>query len=77
MAVSSDCRRPAATVLRSDRCPWAASYDWLRWRVFARTLESDHVTLSRDTGGNLLVAPSRNALVTASASTPGPTIRRL
>jgi len=43
--------------------PWAASYDWLRWRVFARTLESDHVTLSRDTGGNLLMAPSRNALV--------------
>ena len=44
--------------------PWAASYDWLHWRAFARTLESDHVTLHRDTGGNLLVAPSRNPMVT-------------
>lgn len=44
--------------------PWAASYDWLRWRAFARTLEPDHVTLRRDTSGNILVAPSRNLMVT-------------
>ena len=27
---------------------WADSYDWLAWRVFARTLATDHVTLARN-----------------------------
>lgn len=44
--------------------PWARDYDWLHWRAFARTLEADHVTLARDGGGSLPMAPSRNPLVT-------------
>jgi integron integrase len=45
--------------------PWAAGYDWLRWRTFARTLEPDHATLARDAnaGGDPLAAPSSNPLV--------------
>lgn len=42
---------------------WADSFDWAQWLAFARTLESDHVTLARDASGSLLATPSQNALV--------------
>lgn len=43
---------------------WAQDYDWLRWRAFARTLESDHVTLARDAGPGRLASPSSNPVIT-------------
>ncbi|WP_078118457.1 integron integrase [Thiosocius teredinicola] len=43
---------------------WAASFDWLAWKVYARTLAADHVTLSRDARPGELAAPTHNVLVT-------------
>lgn len=40
---------------------WAASYDWYRWRAFARELEPDHPTVARC--GSALVAPGKNRKV--------------
>ncbi|MGB5454331.1 MAG: integron integrase [Sedimenticolaceae bacterium] len=42
---------------------WADSYDWLAWRVFARTLATDHVTLARNARSGELAAPSSNPMV--------------
>jgi len=43
--------------------PWAADYDWNRWRAFARNLGPDHATLARESTGAALTAPSTNALI--------------
>lgn len=43
--------------------PWAAGYDWLRWRAFARTLEADHATLARDTDNGAPAPASGNPVV--------------
>ena len=43
--------------------PWARDYDWLHWRVFARMLEADHVTLARDGNGHLPAVHSRSPLI--------------
>ena len=34
------------------RSPWAADYDWHRWRIFAQDLAPDHPTLMREFWGN-------------------------
>lgn len=45
------------------RSEWALQYDWYRWRVFARTLPSDHATLYRDGEADALSLPSSNKLI--------------
>lgn len=50
---------------------WARGYDWYRWRVFARTLQSDHATLHRDGAQNQLSVPSNNTLIQCFRSHAG------
>ncbi len=51
------------------RCDWADSYDWQHWKMFAKTLETDHPTIIRQPDqvpGNL--ADSYNGSLVRSAS---------
>ena len=45
------------------RTDWASSYDWYRWRAYARELEPDHPSLLRDANPSVLVAASNNPLL--------------
>lgn len=60
--------RQIADALRLAFCQlirpdWASSYDWYRWRAYARELEPDHPSLLRDANPSVLVAASNNPLI--------------
>ena len=60
--------RQIADALRLAFChlistDWSSTYDWYRWRAFARELEPDHPSLLRDANPSVLVAASNNPLI--------------